>query len=285
VVFKFTGRIENNLNGFSAIAESEECTRNLFFDELIVDFSGTTWFEANLCAALGAVLNRNSENLNTIKLRSLPAGISSIFSKNGFLNYFGGQSLTDLYGTTIPYKSFGITDLKAFYLYTQSQLLNRSDFPKMSDPLKKAMARSIIEIFTNAITHGNCSKVFTCGQFFPSKKRIDFSIVNLGTTIQSNVANFLNHDISSVDAIKWAIQEGNTTRTGSIPGGLGLSILREFIKLNKGAVHIYSGKGYFNQNGTNEFFSDISKEFAGTIVTVEFNLSDSASYRLSTEQD
>lgn len=283
MIHQFVGRIENNLNGLSALAQLEESTRGLFLDELKIDFSSANWFEANLCAALGAVLQRTSANLNNVALENMPNGIESIFRKNGFLSHFGGQTRADYYGTTITYSSFARADVKAFHAYLKNQLLGRNDLPKMSDLLKKKIAESILEIFSNATTHGNCAQIFSCGQFFPSKKRIDFSIVNLGTTIYQNVSAFLKTNISASDAIKWALQEGNTTRTGSIPGGLGLSILRQFLKLNQGCVHIYSGRGCWKQSGTTETFSDSAHDFGGTMVVVEFNLNDGTSYRLSTE--
>jgi hypothetical protein len=267
----------------SDLAKLEATTRGLFLDQLTIDFSHASWFEANLCAALGAILNRTSANLNSVKLENIPSGIESIFKKNGFLSHFGGETRPDYYGTTITYSSFGRGDVKAFHAYLQSQLLGRSDLPKMTDPLKIEISRSILEIFVNAITHGNCSQVFACGQFFPSKQRIDFSIANLGTTIQQNVSNFLRSNLTAAEAIQWALQEGNTTRTGPIPGGLGLSILKQFLKLNQGRAHIYSGGGCWTQSGAIETFADSANDFGGTMVVVEFNLSDSTSYRLSTE--
>jgi hypothetical protein len=283
MIHQFSGRIENNLCGLNELAQLEEKTRSLFLDDLTIDFSGANWFEANLCAALGAILHRASSTLNNVKLENLSPGIESIFRKNGFLSHFGGQTRPDYYGTTITYSSFGRAEVKAFHAYLQSQLLARSDLPKMTDPLKKKIAESIIEIFNNAVTHGNCAQVFSCGQYFPARKRIDFSVVNLGTTIHQNVTGFLGRKMSAVEAIHWALQEGNTTRTGSIPGGLGLSILRQFLKLNQGCVHIYSGRGCWTQSGATETFNESANDFAGTMVVVEFNLNDGTSYRLSTE--
>jgi hypothetical protein len=76
---------------------------------------------------------------------------------------------------------------------------------------------------------------------------------------------------------------GNTTKIGNIPGGLGLDIIFEFIKLNKGKIQIVSSDGYWEyRNGKteNKLFD---KPFSGTIVNIEFNLDDKDSYRLTEE--
>jgi hypothetical protein len=51
--------------------------------------------------------------------------------------------------------------------------------------------------------------------------------------------------MNSDQAIEWALQEGNTTRKGSVPGGLGLKLIREFIAMNKGRIQIVSDRGYW----------------------------------------
>ena len=82
----------------------------------------------------------------------------------------------------------------------------------MSDLLKKKVRECMLEIFINAQAHGDTKNIFSCGQLYPQKGKIDFSIVNLGSTIQKNVSHYRQLEISSIEAIEWAIQEGNTTR-------------------------------------------------------------------------
>ena len=84
------------------------------------------------------------------------------------------------------------------------------------------------------------------------KKRLDFTIVDLGRTIKSNVKEYVNKEVSGKDALKWAVTEGNTTKHGEIPGGLGLSMIREFLKKNDGKIQIVSEDGYWEQKGYNE---------------------------------
>jgi len=107
---------------------------------------------------------------------------------------------------------------------------------------KGEIIRSIFEIYSNAVLHGDCLNVYSCGQFYPRKTppRIDFTIVDVGKTIKKNVNNFLQKELSGIDAIEWALAENNTTKPKekNIPGGLGLKIICEFARLNNGKVHI-----------------------------------------------
>ena len=144
----------------------------------------------------------------------------------------------------------------------------------------------MLEIFINARIHSGTESIFSCGQFYPQKCKVDFSIVNLGSTIQENVSHYKNLNIPSFDAIEWAIQEGNTTRShkDQIPGGMGLSILLSFIALNGGRVQIVSGDGYWENNQSVPYKNLFANYFDGTIVNIEFNVNDKNSYVLLNEK-
>ena len=142
----------------------------------------------------------------------------------------------------------------------------------------------MLEIFINAQAHGDTKNIFSCGQFYPQKGKVDLSIVNLGSTIQKNVSHYKKLNTSSIEAIKWAIQEGNTTRKDVIPGGMGLSILLSFIALNRGRVQIISGDGYWENSQSGPYKNSFANYFDGTIVNIEFNVNDKNSYILSNEK-
>lgn len=109
-------------------------------------------------------------------------------------------------------------------------------------------------------------------------------MADLGSTIRKNVRTFLkDKNISGSQTIKWAVEEGNTTKTGNHPGGLGLSLIREFLKLNEGKIQIVSSNGYWQEKKGIMFAADFENAFVGTIVNLEFNLDDKKSYALKTE--
>lgn len=91
-------------------------------------------------------------------------------------------------------------------------------------------------------------------------------------------------NLSSVDAIKWAMIDRNTTKTG-ITGGIGLAILKEFIMKNKGMMQIVSDDGFYQFGHEGETTTLLSGRFPGTVVNLEFKTDDSCSYSLKSEID
>jgi hypothetical protein len=84
-------------------------------------------------------------------------------------------------------------------------------------------------------------------------------------------------------AISWATEERNTTKSGSVPGGLGLKLLREFIDLNGGSIQIVSDAGYWRREGQKTTTARMLHRFPGTVVSLEINTNDTNSYALAYE--
>ena len=249
-----------------------------------MDMGETTWFDADMCAALGAILYRLSENMNTVKLKNIRPDVEKILSKNGFLSYYGRENIPDLWGTTIPYQRFDVKDDRYFAGYMETELIHRSEMPVMSQGLLKKFRESIFEIFNNAVVHSRTKQgIFSCGQFFPKRHRLDFSVTDLGIGIRQNVKENAGLDLTPEKAIVWATEERNTTKRGQIPGGLGLKLLMEFIDLNGGQIQIVSDAGYWRRENRKTIIAPLSQPFPGTVVSVEINTADTQSYLLSSE--
>jgi len=277
--------VGSNFDGYDFLIDFYKKINNLWLDEIILDFNNTSWFEANLLAILGALLNRAENELNTIKILNLNSTLEELLLRNQFLSHFGGYNLQDYYRTTVKYTKFKSTEEKLFKHYLDSELLSQKALPKMSDRLRKRINESIFEIFNNAVIHGKCQQIFCCGQYYPRKLKLDFTVVDLGVTIKKKVDEYLEQKLSGTQSIKWAVAENNTTKTGSIPGGLGLKLIREFITLNCGKIQIISADGYWEQKENEVMTQSFHNEFPGTIVNLEFNIDDKTSYMLSTEID
>jgi len=243
--------------------------------------------EANLCALMGALFEMLEEKNNKIHIININRHVETILRKNEFLLSFGYDKLEDNYDTSLTYRKFTPIDDIGFNNYIQKELLTKSGFPSHSYLLGKEIVRNIFEIYENARTHGECEFIHTCGQFFPKHpdKPLHFTIVDKGINIKQNVSNFHNEDLDAGDAIKWAMIKGNTTKTGNTSGGLGLSVIFEFIKLNKGKIQVISSDGFYEfKNGVVETHK-LGGVFDGTIVNFNFNLNDSNHYLLSSEAD
>lgn len=275
--------IKNTFVGFSRLCDLASASKGLEFDNLEVDFGQVSWFDANMCAPLGALLYQIHSALNEVTLTNMKPSVNTILCKNGFLSAYGEEKAQDTYGTTIVYTRFEPKDERFFASYLEHHFTGK-DMPRMSQGLDKRFRESIFEIFNNAVLHSKTRLgIYACGQFFPNKKPLDFSIADLGIGIQQNIHNQLGLDFSPEDAIRWATMDKNTTKTGSVPGGLGLKLLKEFVSINGGRIQIVSERGYWEFAGGNISTKQFSSGFPGTVVNLEINTADENSYCLASE--
>lgn len=276
--------IRHSLTGFQALVALYDQTKDCLFEEIQIDMNRVGWFDADMCAAFGAILYRLGDNVNSINLINMPPDVEKILSKNGFLSNYGREKIPDTWGTTIPYHRYDAKDDRYFAAYIEEEFIRRSEMPKMSAGLVKKFRESVFEIFSNAVIHSHTKLgIFSCGQYFWRRNRLDFSVADLGVGIRKNIEDNLGLDLLAEDAIEWATQGTNTTKRGRIPGGLGLKLLSEFIKLNGGRLQIVSDTGYWCQGKDGAEKSPLQGAFPGTVVNIEINTSDARSYCLKSE--
>lgn len=282
-------KIYSDYNGFQFFINLYKQLQDISFSTINIDFRNTIWFEANLCAILGSILNFTQGNFNEVTLSNLNPQLQNILSRNNFLASFQGTRIPDFNDTTIKYRKSKLTDEQLIYEYLEDELVGKTNFPKLSNPAKNEIIRSIFEIFSNAVIHGDCQYVYSCGQLYPRKEIscINFTIVDLGKTIKNNVNSFLESNMTGMESLLWAIKENNTTKPkrNNIPGGLGLKIIRDFIRLNNGKIQMVSSDGYWEYIRGKEESNVFNFEFPGTIVNINFNLNDESFYYLEEEKD
>jgi len=274
--------LHSTASGFSQIARLYDDNKGEFFEKIPVSFY--TWFDANMAAPLGAVLDLLEDNLNDIVFDCIGNNIQAILQKNGFLKHFGFDHRVDSYNTTIQYQKMKPDDGRYFREYVTAQFLNRSELPAMTDGLRKKMSEAMLELFVNAQIHSETKHIYTCGQFFPKRHTIEFCIADTGIGFKENFFRRFEKTISALDAIRWAVQDRNTTKVG-IPGGIGLALLSEFVKLNQGKLQIVSGDGYYQYDSQGEKTEKLTKPFPGTVVNVAFCTNDNSNYALVSETD
>lgn len=276
--------IQDDRTGFEALVNLHSSTRECLFESIEVDMTTCDWFAAHMCAAFGAILYRLGDKMNTITLTNLQPAVEEILSKNGFLSNYGRERIPDKWGTTIPYRRFDAKDDRYFAVYIEGDFVKRPEMPAMSPGLLKRIRESMLEIFSNSVIHsGTQLGIFSCGQYFPKLERLDFSIADLGIGIRRNVKEHMRIDLAADKAIDWATMGRNTTKTGPVPGGLGLKLLKEFISLNGGRIQIVSDAGHWCLEDRGTSTAPLSTPFPGTVVNIEINTSDTQSYMLSSE--
>lgn len=280
LTIQLPSRIGSDQQGFASLANIYQQIEPCQFEKIQLDFQHTTWFEANMLAMLGAIME--SAWTNAIDIVNLRPELEKIFKRTRY-SYFGGESLPDHYHTTVEYRKTKVSEIGSFEKYLEKKLLVHPGLPNMSALLRKKIKESILEIFNNAIMHGNCEFVFSCGQYFPRKGRLDFTIVDIGNTIQKNVQDYSEREVSGKRSIEWAVDKRTTTRKGDIPGGLGFTLIREFLCKNSGKIQVASADGYWYEDECTSHSGDLSDFFGGTVVNLEFNVNDQCSYCLASE--
>ena len=272
--------IDNSFESYQRLIDFYEKNKDKVFCDIHIEFQ--QWFTANMSATFGALLDLLSKNFNDFSFAFNPKNIEQILLKNDFLTFYDGRERQiDTHHTTIKFQKLTPHDGKYFNKYVVEELIGRTELPKMSEAVKEKIVESIYEMFVNAQIHSGTENIYTCGQFFPTKNTIEFTIVDTGIGIKEKVNKFLNMNLTSCQAISWAIIDTHSTK--DVTGGIGLALLKEFIEKNKGKMQIVSDSGFYEFGKNGEFSEEFKGRFPGTIVNLQFNTNDNCNYYFKNE--
>ncbi len=277
--------IGGNFRGFSDLAMIQRRIRQTTASKVILDCKSIVFFGANFCAVLGGIIHQAESEGKQVVIENIPELQAAIWDRNFFKQKDINNPGVDTNDTVVHYRAFPVKASDSFRIYIHQELLGKHDMPRMSEALTREIQKSIYEIFSNAMIHSGCEAIFTCGQYFPHKRTLEFTIVDMGHTIKANVAAALKKQQSGQEALEWAVKKGNTTKSGPIPGGLGFYLIREFLRVNGGKIQIASGDGYWEESKERGVTRYLFGDFPGTIVNLTFIMQDNKSYWLGNESD
>jgi hypothetical protein len=267
--------------GFAALASLHHALSRFRNLELELDCSDATWIDGNMAAPLGGIIALARSRGNSISFTNMERSVRNVLSRSGFLD----APAVDYYKTSIPFKYFERSEAIAFAEYMEKQMQGRG-MPNLSAQLRAKFLEGLDEIFNNAAIHSKSEHgIFCCGQAYPQGKKIKFTISDCGIGIRRSILENRGLVKTGEEAIDWAMTEGTTSRTGDVPGGLGLKILREFIEMNRGEIQIASENGYWTLCNRQVVTSPLFRPYPGTIVSIQINTADSNLYYLATEID
>jgi signal transduction histidine kinase len=273
--------VDSKQEGFAQIAALAASTKNLWADRLKIDFARCKFFEANMAAPLAMVLAKIADELNIIEIVGVPLAVEHILRKNRFLVAYGFKPMRDLNRTTLPFRRIQLAEAGLFADYLERHLKGKG-IPKMTKGVRKVFRQSVFEVFQNAVNHSESRLgIFICGQFYPQLQRLDLTIADAGVGIRTTVRHHLKKNISSVAAIRWALEAGHTTKIGPQPGGVGLKFLKDFISRNQGKIQIVSRFGLYEFHNQQESCAKLSHDFPGTAINLEINTADTNDYTSS----
>lgn len=299
----YVPNVKSDFAGFDTLARMAATAGADESLEVKINFSELNWFDANMASPLGVVISRLTDKLKTVSVVGVPQPVEKILRKNGFLRPYGFAPLPDANRTTMPYQRFKLSEMGLFGVYLESNLPGKG-LPNMTSDLALAFQQSLYEVFSNAVTHsGSDQGVFVCGQFFPFEHRLDISMADAGVGIPSRVNEgyhaLLDNDppfwdslaksgyldgrgnMKPLFALRVALAEGSTTKTGKTPGGAGLKIIKSFIGHNGGRIQIASGGAFWEFSKAVDTFREFQLPFPGTVVNLEINTADPKSYCLA----
>ncbi len=185
--------INNTYDSYQSLISLFEQYKEELFGDIHLEIRN--FFAANMSAALGAVLDTFTANLNNIHFDYLSPQIEAVLLKNDFLTYYGKKRAIDVHNTTIKFQKLKPSDGKYFKNYVIEELIegHTADLPRMSDGVKERILEAIYEIFVNAQMHSETKFIYTCGQFFPAKNKIEFTIVDKGIGFREKINSRFIH--------------------------------------------------------------------------------------------
>lgn len=256
-------------------------------DPVALDFDTCDFLSAEAVAVLaGFVQFRLARGLQT---RLLPDTLRREVRKNlwkmGLLELFGKRPCQSP-ENSLPLYRQETYDREAIVRYIEREVMSRAEMPLMSKELRKEIRRSFVEIFGNVFHHSeSVIGGLVCGQVYPKRKEIQLTFFDAGTGIGRNVRSCVRGISDDPTAIRWALERGTSTLAlfQGHPRGLGLYLLRQFLKLNGGELQVYANSGYYREQGTEHQAVVFNPPLKGTLIDLRIRIEESISYRLSGE--
>ena len=256
--------------GFERLAALAASTESVFADTVTIDLSRATSIAANMCAPLGTIIARLADDFNEVEVQSLRPEVERTLRRSSFLvrhPRHAGQRTS-----IMPFRRFRHLDEGAFedYLYHHLRRLKRRNI--VTDAADRLFKKKVFEVFQNAVMHSDSTLgIFVCGQLFPHRRRLHFTLSDAGIGIRDSVRrHFRTHKLTSVRALEWALQPRTTTKVDT-PGGIGLQFLKDFSRLNGGRIQIASRRAFYQLDNHGERLLRLAHDLPGTTVTVELN--------------
>ena len=265
-----TIQLNNDINNFDILFDLWKYIEDLSCPEIKFDFSNCVFLAHHTVAFLGGlanlILNKTGGRFE-FDWDTLRSDVRLHLTQNGFISEFNGTG-QPWQGNSIPYRRDLKSDHDDIIDYLKSKWLGRG-WVHISKRLCDEIVGKVWEIYANAFEHSFSENIgiYSCGQHYPRVRKLSLCVVDFGIGIPRNVRNFRSLELSAAEAMQWAFQRGTTTKQSGTGRGVGLDLLKEFVKLNNGQLTIYSNDGLANITKKGDSFSR-SKFFGGTLVDI-----------------
>lgn len=165
-------------------------------EELIINFIKAKFIRNHYLSIIGMAIEVVKKRGVIVKIKKpIEKKVLDSMIKIGFLTVFcNTKNRKDTHNTmvrytNIPIENYGL-DLQKFYSYFMRQFMGKID--NLSPILLKKILQKFFELFSNVFRHSQSALGFFCsGQFYPKNNKFNFTIVDNGVTIKSNVNKYL----------------------------------------------------------------------------------------------
>ena len=239
-----------------------------------LDISLLSEMDANLSAVFLAISHKLNQSYQKRCFIELGQG-HNIFFRNGLIAHLQGKGnsnpYTDERDSTVPLRTYLPTEDDAFSSYIKNDFLRHRSVENIPFHKKKEIDGHYCEIFANVDQHAQSTNpIFTCGQYYPQKQLLKFTLVDLGVGFLNPIAKKTNNQINTDNtSIIWALTNRNTTSANGL-GGFGLKDLRDYCYANNGSLQICSGNGFVTFISGRAIEKTLQHSFPGTIVNIIF---------------
>jgi anti-sigma regulatory factor (Ser/Thr protein kinase) len=250
---------------------------------VVLDFTQCTFLSAEGAAVLAALsLQRQSQGRRTlIDWSTVPFPVSRQLGRWRLSELFESSNhpWTD---SAIPLFHQPVLDVASLIRYISTQVQTGGNMPAMSPELAKRVQHAFCELFQNIFLHADspCGGL-TIGQFYPNAKEVQICVCDPGVGLVNRVQQAGYGLEAPEDAILWSLKEGTTTRKpGGDPGGLGLYLLQNFVKVNGGGFRMLANTGYYSLNRNTQLAQTLTSEFPGTLIQVRLLIQENVLYTI-----
>jgi anti-sigma regulatory factor (Ser/Thr protein kinase) len=245
-------------------------------EPLILDFAGCSFLSAEATALLASIfLDRKRRGFSTeLNLAFVHADVGRHLDRTGLLWLCETGAGLSPSGSSLPLLTTEVLDRERILRYIDQELMGREQMPTMTARLQKDIRQAFFEVIGNIFYHsGSPIGAIVCGQIYPKANEIQVTFLDRGVGVAAKVRSCVNGIDGDGRAIGWALRRGTSTlATASLSRGLGLFLLREFIRANGGQFRIYANGAYLEETRGTPSRGSLDPPLKGTLVDLRIKI-------------
>lgn len=262
--------IDNTIDDVSAVIEIQHRFLHSKCKRLFFQFTNCQYIDAAVSVVIGTLPVYSNLHQKTVKYNfpNNDSPILAFMKKVGMYKFYMKNEIDYTGDDVIPFDR--IINEKMMDEYAD-RVMTLAPI-RMQKEAQDILSSYIYEIYQNGLFHSQSPvDVFTSGCWMPEKKEFHFAIYDMGIGIPQNIRNFMNRsDLGSEKCLKLAFLDGYTTSNNKgINRGLGLTRLKNFIRLNNGSMSMYTDNICYTIHGCDaERYQELNTPIVGTLIII-----------------